>query len=124
MTPFGGKYSTSYLMAIVIFAFSVSYRLLDIHKSRKCRDFDLENEGQNHGLEGQDLHRSTGTVRYYTGDYFQNFSYSATYIYAKSGHTHTHTHTHTALTGVLTVDKICKANLPKNDSISATSLCS
>ena len=56
--------------------------------------FDLANEGQGQGREKRDLCYSTGNVRFYIGDFFQNFGYVATNVYAK-GHTHTHTRAQT-----------------------------
>ena len=45
------------------------------------------------------------------GEFLQNFSYMATYVYAK-GYTHTGKRTQRE-TGVMTMGKIWKADLPK-----------
>ena len=45
VAPFCGRYTTSYLMAIVMFALSLT--ICKIYaKLIKCQNFDLENEGQ------------------------------------------------------------------------------
>ena len=43
--PFDGKYMTSYLMVIVIFALSLTVCEI-FAKQGKCQNFDPENEGQ------------------------------------------------------------------------------
>ena len=98
-------------MAIVIFALSLTiYEIFAIHI--KCQKFDRENEGKDHGVEKQELRRSTENVRFYIVDFFsQNFSYLITYVYTQ---THILTNTHRARR-VMTIDKICNADLPNND---------
>ena len=59
------------------------------------------------------MRHSTGNVRIRIADFFQNFSYKATYVYAKRIRTHTHIHIQQE-TMVMTIGKICKADLPKN----------
>ena len=56
----------------------------------------------------------TGNVRSYNGDFFQNFSYQATYVYTKKV-TCTYTHSERQVSGLVTIDKICKADLPNNN---------
>ena len=52
---------------------SISNHLQDIHKWRKCQNFDLENEGQGQGEEEQDLHHSTGNVWVHIGEFSSEF---------------------------------------------------
>ena len=66
-------------------------------KQEKWQNFDLENEGQRKGVEEWDLCYSTRNVRVQIGDFFQNFSYLGSYVYAK-GCTHSHTHIQTKTT--------------------------
>ena len=47
-------------------------------------------------------------IRFYVDEFYQNFSYLATYVYAKE------IKGHTARAGVMTISKICKVELPKN----------
>ena len=82
----------------------ISHHLRYIHKSRKFQNLDLQNEGQ--GVEEQDLLHSTGNVWVCIGEFFQNFSYLATYVYAK-GNTHTG----------MTIGKIYRMDLRKNSVI-------
>ena len=51
---------------------------------KNTRNFDLENEGQAQGGEKLDLSHSTRNVRVHMGDFFQNLSNRATFVYAKS----------------------------------------
>ena len=44
VAPFDGKYLTYYLMAVTMFAISLT--VYEIFTNRKCQKFDLENEGQ------------------------------------------------------------------------------
>ena len=73
-----------HLMAIVIFSLSLTISKI-FAKQEKCRNFDLENDGQ--GIEEQELCHLTANVRIHIGELFQNFSYLVTYVYAK-GNTH------------------------------------
>ena len=70
-----------YLMAIVMFALSLTIC------EKFVKSFNIENEGQ--GVEERNLRHSTGNVRIHTGDFFQNFRFLETYLYAKYN-THTH----------------------------------
>ena len=75
------------------------------------------------------VRHSTDNVQFYIRDFFQNFSYPATCVYAKGNthphlrpHTHARTHarTHTHIqrqTGVLTKGIICNAYLPDDEPI-------
>ena len=50
MAPFDGKYMTIYLMAIVMFALSLTnYKMFA--NQIKCQNFDFENEDQGQGWE-------------------------------------------------------------------------
>ena len=91
VAPFEGKYMTSYLMALEICAISFAVCAI-FTKQEKCRTFNLENEGQGQGVEEWDLRHSTRNVRIHIAECFHNFSYWATYVYAKAD-THTHVHT-------------------------------
>ena len=106
MAPFDDKYRT--------IMFSLSITVYEIFADLiKCQKFDLENEEQDQEGEKRNLHHSTGNVRFYINA-FQNFSYPATYFDAKEksyGHTYMDTYRGT---GVVTVLKICNADLPKN----------
>ena len=86
---FDGKYRTSYLIAIVMFALYLAVCKI-FAKQEKCLIFDLKTEGQGQEVEEGHLHRSTQNVRIQIGDLFQNFTYLPTYIYAK-GKTHMYT---------------------------------
>ena len=67
-----GQIAISYLMAIVVFALSLtSYELFA--NQENCINFDLENEGQGQGVEKLDLRLSTRTVRIHIGDFFSEF---------------------------------------------------
>ena len=68
----------------------------------------------NFGSNSHLLRHSTGYVRFHIDDLFQKFSSLGTYVYAK-GNTHLHTHTQRE-TGVMTIRKICKADLPYNNT--------
>ena len=49
MVPFDEKYTTSYLMAIIIFALALTvYEIFA--KQIKCKKFDLENDSQSQGI--------------------------------------------------------------------------
>ena len=64
---------TLYLMAIVLFALSLSpfTSYLQIANQIKCQKFDLENEGQDQEEEKLDLHHLTGNVRFYISAFFR-----------------------------------------------------
>ena len=103
--PFNGKYMTSYLMAIVMFAPS-----LTVCEIFAKQNFELENEDQDPGAEVQDLCHYTGNVRIHMNGSFQNFSYLGTYVYAYLAthtsiyiheHTHEHKNTHTLTNGFI-----------------------
>ena len=51
-------------------------------------------------------------VRLHIDDFFQNFSYLGTNVYANWIHIHKHIHTQRD-TGVITIGKICKTDLSK-----------
>ena len=96
--------------------FALSLTVYEIFANQeKCQNFDLENEGHGQDIEKPYYRNSTRNIRIHTGDFFQNFSYVATYVYAK-GYIYTHLHTLTRTqreTGVMTIGKICKADLPQ-----------
>ena len=50
--------------------------------------FDLENKSEGQDGEKRDMHHSTATVCNISGEFLQNFSNSATQVYAKGNHTH------------------------------------
>ena len=80
MAPFDDKYLTYYLIALVMLALSLT--ICEIcEKTRKPQKVDLENEGQ--GVHEKDLHHSTENVRILIEEFFKNFSYLLTYVYAK-----------------------------------------
>ena len=81
MAPFDGKYQTSFLMAIVLPA--IPLIICEIFANQESAKTDLESEGQVLEVGERDLRHSTRNIRIYNGDFFQNFSYSATYVYAK-----------------------------------------
>ena len=58
---------TSYLMAIVTFALSLTVCEV-FAKQEKFQNFGFANEGQ--GVEEQDLHHSTGNVEIHIGEFF------------------------------------------------------
>ena len=61
MAPFDGKSVTSNLMAILIYALTVT--IYNVFASEiKCKKFDLENEDQGQEREKLDLHHSTGNA--------------------------------------------------------------
>ena len=45
--------------------------------------------------EKLEMRHSIGNVGFYRDEFLKNFSYPATYVYAKEKVTHLHTHTHT-----------------------------
>ena len=61
--PFNGKYPTSSLMIIVMFALSLTIYEIFTNKE-KFQNVDLENEGQDQGGEKQALRHSIGNVRF------------------------------------------------------------
>ena len=61
MTTFHDKYMTSYLIAIVMFALSFTVNEMFANQI-KCKQFDVENDGQGQRGEKRDLYRSTGNV--------------------------------------------------------------
>ena len=81
VVPFDGKYPTFYLIALVTFALSLTiYEIFS--NQEECQNFDLEDEGLGHGVEKWDLCHLTKIVRIHVGDFFQNFSYMVTCVYA------------------------------------------
>ena len=82
MTPFDGKNPTSYMIAIVIFAPSLTVYYIFANQET-FKNFDIENEGQAQGVEKWDLRHSTINVRIHIGDFYQNLCYLATYVYLK-----------------------------------------
>ena len=62
-------------------------------------------------LNLRDVRHSTRNIQIHIVDFFQNLSYLATYVYAKR-YRYTQTHTQRE-TGVMTIGKICEADLPK-----------
>ena len=63
MTPFDGKFLTSYLMSLVMFALSLT--IYEIFANQiKCQNLDLESEGQ-----GGEKHHSTKNVRLHIDDF-------------------------------------------------------
>ena len=67
----------------------------------KCQKFVIENEGQSHGGEKLDLHRSSKTIRWDIVDFFKEFEqlWNMRLRLRFTTYTHTHTHTHTARDG-------------------------
>ena len=59
-----GKYMTSYLMAIVVFALALIIYKIFTHKI-KCTKFYLENDSQGQGVEKRDLCQLTGNILLY-----------------------------------------------------------
>ena len=70
---------------------SISHRLRDIRKTRKCQNFDLEHEGQGQGVEQRD---STGNVRIHILDFFFRILAIRDHTFTQKV-THTDTRTHT-----------------------------
>ena len=66
-------------------------------KQEKCKNFDLENEGE--GVEERDLGLSTGNVRFHIAysfsDFFSTREHTLTGYKRIHSYTHTHTHRHT-----------------------------
>ena len=60
MAPVDGNYLTSYLIAIVMFALSLTI-CEKLAKIIKCQKLEHENEGNGQGAEKQDMSHSTGT---------------------------------------------------------------
>ena len=60
---------TSYLMAIVIFAISLTVCEI-FAQQEKCQNSDFENDSQGQGVEELDLRHSTGHVRFHIGEFF------------------------------------------------------
>ena len=78
-----GKYMTSYLMAIVMFALYLTVcKILD--KQEKCQKFDFENEGQDHGVGDRDLRHLTGNVRVHKVDFFSRILATWEYTFTKT----------------------------------------
>ena len=109
VSPFDGKYMTSYLMAIVMFAHHLRY-IRKTNKRPKVWPWKLRSRSRR---------RKTGLALFdykfsisYMWFFLQNVSYLLRYIHAK-GNTHLYTHTQRE-TGVMTAGKVCKADLPKN----------
>ena len=72
VAPRDGKCPTSYLMAIVIFALSLTF--YEIFANKKRQKFDLEIEGQGHWVEKRNLRHSISIVRIHICEFYQNFS--------------------------------------------------
>ena len=69
---FNGKYATFYLLAIVTFALSLT--IYEIFANReKCKNIDLKNEGQVHGVEKRNLRQSIRNVLIHIGDFSPEF---------------------------------------------------
>ena len=104
MTPFDGKWMISYPMEIVMFALSLT--ICEIFaKMLKCKSVNLENEDQGQRLDERDLRSSTGkcSIPY---RWFFGMLATRQHIFTQKGCTHIHSE--------MTIDKICKADLPKN----------
>ena len=85
--PFDGKYLTSYMMAIVMFALSLT--ICEIFtKIIKYQSFDLENEGQGQEVEERNLRHSTGNIRLHIGEFFRILT-TCEYMFTQTGYTHT-----------------------------------
>ena len=67
MAPFGGKYLTSYLMAIVMFAISLTV-YEKFAKSKKCQNFDLEKKNCSE-VENRNFRHSTENVQIHIGGF-------------------------------------------------------
>ena len=92
MAPFDAKYLTSYLMAIVMFALSLTV-YETFANQEKCHKFDLENEGYCQGVEKLDLRHATESIFIESrilATWQHTFTKKDTYLHA---HTHTHKHT-------------------------------
>ena len=77
VTPFDVKCPISYLMALVMFALSLT--VFEIFaKPENFKNINFKNEGQ--GVEERDLRHSTGNVRFHIGDLFPYFSYLKIYV--------------------------------------------
>ena len=59
-------------MAIVMFALSLTVYEI-VANQEKCKNFDLENECQDQGVEKRDLRHLTRNVRIHIGDFFLEF---------------------------------------------------
>ena len=105
MVPFDGKYLTSYVRAIVMFALSLSTCKI-FTKVLKWKSVELENEGQGQGLRERDIRHSTGNIRFHIGEFFRIFATRQNNLYKETTDTQRET-------GVMTIDKICKADLPE-----------
>ena len=68
MAPSNGKYMTSYLMAIAMFALSLTVCEI-FAKLEKCQNIELKNEDQDQGVE--ELRHSTVNVRFHIYDFFR-----------------------------------------------------
>ena len=111
--------------------FASSHRVPDIEYYDCQKFFDLEDIGQGHDVQHSQWHHSMANINFFKKLYlsvftnshrfpdmiskiFQNFSYMGTYIYANWSHTHTHTRARARAQreiAVMTIDKICKADL-------------
>ena len=106
VVTFDDKCSTSYLMAIVMFArFFTIYKLLT--NQEKCPNFHLKNEGQGQAVEKRDLCHSSRNDQIHMGDFFSILaSWQHTFMqknirthtYTKA-HAHVHTNMHTERNG-------------------------
>ena len=93
LTPFDGKYTTFYSMTTASFALSLT--IYEIFSNQiKFHKFYLENKGQDHGGEKQDLRRSTRNDRFYIIDFFFRILATLEHTLCKLV-TYTHTHTYT-----------------------------
>ena len=109
LAAFDGKCSTSYLMATVMFALSITV-FRDI---RKIYNLTLKWRSRSR-MRKRDLLHSTRNVRFHIGDCFRILP-TWNIRLRKMTHTHTFTHTHRARDRVKTKDKI-NADLPKTDN--------
>ena len=90
MTPFDAKYMASYLMAIVMFALSLTVYVIFANQE-KCANFDIENEGDGYVIKGRDLHRSTENFRIYTVDFFFRSLATRQHTFTQKADIYTHT---------------------------------
>ena len=87
MALFDGKYPISYLTAIAKFALSpTAYEIFS--KDEKRKNFDLENEGQFHGVEKLDLRHSTRNDRIHISEFFRILATWTIRLRKKYIHTH------------------------------------
>ena len=100
MAPFDGKYLTSYLMAIVMFALSITIKFArNLQNKKNATTFTLKVKVKVKEYKKWELCHLSGNVQTHIGEFCHNFTYLATYIYVKSNtqtHACTHVHTHSA----------------------------